>query len=616
MLALTRSRAIYLIAIMGWHEMTVTANYYNKAGFNQIAPLLQSRETTDSIIRLNFRILTRQGDVVIDFGEFKDLLSYNDNLSLRGGNFVITMAALASNERLLRSVHPGMVIEFYACRNDDPLKGVSRESVTPPEGEKLYEHDTREIEGLAKKPKAGEESEIEDKGWSAPTPVSPAKKEEGQSEENSGEQPSNPSSGNGAVNENPSSGQSGAEPQEQDYLDRAPYLLLRGIIEQHGVNSALDGTTLTISGSDYGGLYRKSPLLVDIDGTNFGAYLQSRIEIGLPDKLDKLYYRILRDFVETFWGPDFKDTGWIARTRLIRNYKVIFARIPGDGGSAMQALESLAPQGLFDLFCDHTGAICWEKKPYSSNESPRRIEQFVDFPVDNWEDRTLLEIPTWKIERFMERIGTRDLANYSKVKFGMIAGASGTGSVPSGLVINKSSIAQYGLQQSAIQFPFQMQTSMPKEERKKLNKSIFNFSSLIALETITWRDRPVAAAMVQCRGEAYYRLYNRVRIKGSEYLIIKRSHTIDIQSGSWRCQMDIEGDRRKRYLGIGNQPEESEEEEGGEERESLFEPDEYEIFDPDKESDAIKGKFTVIKGVEGLDEKFKEIASGSPPLDV
>lgn len=77
-------------------------------------------------IRFACRVLTRYGQVVIDFDDFSDLISYNDSLGIEGGSgsFTIRMKANLCNEELLKRIHPGYVIEAYAARNENPLVGV------------------------------------------------------------------------------------------------------------------------------------------------------------------------------------------------------------------------------------------------------------------------------------------------------------------------------------------------------------------------------------------------------------------------------------------------------------------------------------------------------------
>jgi hypothetical protein len=76
-------------------------------------------------IAIKARILSKTGDVVVDFNELQDLIGYRDSLTTEApnGSFTLTMRALTSNFELLKKVHPGMVIEVYAARNADPIIG-------------------------------------------------------------------------------------------------------------------------------------------------------------------------------------------------------------------------------------------------------------------------------------------------------------------------------------------------------------------------------------------------------------------------------------------------------------------------------------------------------------
>ncbi|MCD8487895.1 MAG: M23 family metallopeptidase [Desertifilum sp.] len=104
--------------------------------FSDISPGETPHPGGKGLINFDCRILSRSGEVLIDFGEFKDLISYRDTLSAEGasGSFTLKMRALLTNEELLSKIHPGCVIEVYCARNDDPIKGADRDPSKIPKG--------------------------------------------------------------------------------------------------------------------------------------------------------------------------------------------------------------------------------------------------------------------------------------------------------------------------------------------------------------------------------------------------------------------------------------------------------------------------------------------------
>ena len=80
-------------------------------------------------IRFAIRVLSRTGEVLIDFGKWEDLLSYTDNLSVEGasGTWTLKARVTLNNLDLLKKLHPGAVAEIYCARNADPLEGVNRD---------------------------------------------------------------------------------------------------------------------------------------------------------------------------------------------------------------------------------------------------------------------------------------------------------------------------------------------------------------------------------------------------------------------------------------------------------------------------------------------------------
>lgn len=488
-------------------------------------------ESRSGLIRFNIRVMTRKGEVLIDFGEFKDLLAYNDSLSIESpaGSFTLKMRATLCNEELLKKIHPGSVIEVYCARNDDPLKEV--EAFTPQvENPPVFEA-TGEAAGIADQYK----------------PV------------------------NGAPQPPPA-------PEEPDYLDKAPYLLLRGITTSYGRSSAvMEGgggeTTLTLSGESYGKIYRDAQVLVDSQApVSLGTSLEATlVRLFAQDTLTvvPLYYGILRHWVEEFWG---KVTGWEARTRPIPVQPEIFARIQPES-SAWNALQSLSVQGLFHMFTDHTGAICWEKIPYSG-KCQALIDQHMTwsegYEFRNWENLQLLKIPSWQIQAWGDRLSCDRMANFVRCQASTFGGAGAQGSnLLAGQCYNMGSIRQYGgPRKMEIQIPANLipgrlgDLTLPPEagQAAEGEQRLNTFMDLVALETIRWYDRPVQRVMLSVRGDAAWRINTRVAVvedwhcpeaEPGEYYVISRGHSINLQQGSWSTQIEAVRDRRTRYLGAG-----------------------------------------------------------------
>ncbi|NER82725.1 MAG: hypothetical protein F6K42_31090, partial [Leptolyngbya sp. SIO1D8] len=92
--------------------MVRTVPYYD--------PPLKFSAGESSLIHFDLRVMTRDGEVLIDFGEFEYLLNYNDSLNVESpaGSFTLKMRHTLCNEELLKKIHPGMVVEIYCARND------------------------------------------------------------------------------------------------------------------------------------------------------------------------------------------------------------------------------------------------------------------------------------------------------------------------------------------------------------------------------------------------------------------------------------------------------------------------------------------------------------------
>ncbi|MDV3351741.1 hypothetical protein QGP82_23765 [Leptothoe sp. LEGE 181152] len=492
-------------------------------------PTELNREQRSASIRFDIRVMTRTGEVLIDFGEFGDLISYNDALSVESpaGSFNLKMRATLANEALLKKLHPGMLIEVYCARNADPLTNV--EAFVPSLGTPRVFQIQEDGSGLADEFKPVE----------------------------------------GAVQPPP-------EPEEADYLDNAPYLLMRGVTTAYGRSTTVASgsgaeTLLTLSGESYGKVYRDAQILVDEKApTALGKALEVRNSTQAPWTVVPLYYGILRHWIEDFWE---EPTGWEARTRPIPVPPDIMARI--SEGSAWSALKYLSVQGLFHMFVDHTGAICWEKLPYSA-----KCDALIDEPLKalgsgelrNWEDLPLIEVPSWMITTWADRISADRLANYIRVKLNEYGGAAVGGStLHAGQVHNMGSIRQYGgPRKMEILYPASRGT-IPLEQVTGLTDRdvrMRSFMDRCALEVVRWYDRPVQRCILGLRGDAVWRINTKISLKEDwasrdarpgEYYIISRAHNINLKSGQWTTQLECLRDRRTRYLGIGLKPVEPDE---------------------------------------------------------
>ena len=336
------------------------------------------------------------------------------------------------------------------------------------------------------------------------------------------------------------------------YLDNCPYLLFHGVIADYGRNVQND-SALTISGSIYGEIYKRAFILLDQNSPTVASKgLEIRSQALTPYAVSYIYYAILKNWVESFWGD---ATGWEARTRVIPIPPNYMTRI--SEGSAWSALEFLSIQGFFHIFIDHTGAICWEKLPWSS-----RSNALIN--GRNWEDVPIVDCPSWKIQRWSDRLSAQGLANFVRVipTYQANAGGQSGGGMP-GICYNLGSIRQYGGPiKKELQVPFgvgsdQWYTSAPRREAE----ADFNtFASFAVLEAIRWGDRPVQRCEITAMGEAGWRIGTRIwiqeswydpDIKPGEYYCVSRSHRIDIDQGSWSTSLSLVRDRRTRYLGIG-----------------------------------------------------------------
>lgn len=493
------------------------------------APAGMGTSPVETIVRFDLRIMTRKGETVVDFGEFKDLLSYNDNLGVDApaGSWNLKMRARLDNENLLKKIHPGMVIEVYASRNqEDPLTNVEAfqpQTDNPPVFQ-LGGGDAASLNPLY----APNES-----GFTTP----PA-------------------------------------PDWEDYLDKAPYLLMRGITSAYGRTSAVMGgaggeTTLTLSGETYGAIYRNAQVLTDANSpTALGRSLEVRFQTADVNTVVPIYYGILRHWVEQFWKDDdgLGETGWEARTRPIPIPPDVFARIPADG-SVWSALESVSIPGVFQMFVDHTGAICWEKLPYSGKDQTVIDTDYLkwrpDEPLRNWEDLPFVQCPSLFIIAWSDRLSCDRLANYVRCHLqGQMGAGAGDTNMDAGQVYNLGSIQQYGgPRKLELAVPARLtKTDSLEAASQERELRVSRFMDLVALEVIRWYDRPIQRVSLNVRGEPGWRINTVVEITENwhnpeavpgQYLILSRSHSIDLSSGSWTTQLDCIRDRRTRYLGAG-----------------------------------------------------------------
>lgn len=343
------------------------------------------------------------------------------------------------------------------------------------------------------------------------------------------------------------------KPIEDPYLDKCPHLLMRGVITDYGRSSDKE-TLLSITGESYGKIYKDAFVLADNKAPELASQsTEVRLMTQVPLGVSLIYYQLLRNWVEQFWGT---PTGYEARTRPIPFPPNYLTRINNEG-SVWSSLQFLAIEGFFHIFVDHTGAIVWEKLPWSAKDQALITGR-------NWEDLQLLECPSWKILSWSDRISEQGVVNFVRcvpTQQGVIGGQGQYSYV--GLVYNVGSIRQYGgPTKRELQFPIgdsrdQYYTSAPLRKQKATNQS---FVDLCALESIRWYDRPVQRVQLTVRGESAWRINTRLAItedwhcvdaKPGEYYISSRSHSINVAQGNWTTSLDLVRDRRTRYLGIG-----------------------------------------------------------------
>ncbi|MCD8487896.1 MAG: hypothetical protein LRZ84_14460 [Desertifilum sp.] len=344
------------------------------------------------------------------------------------------------------------------------------------------------------------------------------------------------------------------EPEEDPYLDKCPHLLMRGIVTDYGRTSGAGETTLTISGESYGKLYKDSFVLTDLASPETQSQsLEVRQISQQPQGIVDIYYQILEKWVEEFWGV---STNWEARTRPIPVPPNYLTRINNEG-SAWSNLEYLAVPGFFHIFSDHTGAIIWEKLPYSGKEDSV-------IPGRNWEDLQLLECPSWKIIEWSDRLSEQGLTNFIRAVPTMQGIGGGQEPASSaGVVYNQGAIQQYGgVRKREFFMPIGVDGNLffgseLRTKQQSINATLIDGA---VLEAIRWYDRPVQRCAISVRGESAWRIHTKILITEDwsnpdaipgEYYVVSRSHMIAVDRGEWRTSLELVRDRRLRYLGIG-----------------------------------------------------------------
>lgn len=335
-------------------------------------------------------------------------------------------------------------------------------------------------------------------------------------------------------------------------LDQSPHLLLRGVLTDFGRTVEGNQTVFVLSGESFGKVYKDSYLLTDLKSPDsLSQALDIRNLTQQPLGVGLIFYEILKNWIENFWGS---ATGWECRARELPYPPNYLAKICNEG-SAWSALQSLAIAGYYHMFCDHTGAICWERLPWSS-----RSETLL--PGRCWEDLQLIPLPSSKLISWGDRLGQTGISNFIRVT--PTVGAIDTGAAGlTALCYNLGSLRQYsGPYKREINCPIgssgdQYYTSDTMRAQQGTNTA---FVDLIALESIRWYDRPVQRVSVTARGESCWRIHTRVEItedwacrdaKPVQYYVTCRNHSIDFTRGSWTTTLDLVRDRRTRYLGIG-----------------------------------------------------------------
>jgi murein DD-endopeptidase MepM/ murein hydrolase activator NlpD/muramidase (phage lysozyme) len=340
-------------------------------------------------------------------------------------------------------------------------------------------------------------------------------------------------------------------------LDKSPCLLMRGIICQYGRQGTTSGPTLTISGEDFGLVYREATVIAPTHAPELAnASIEERAGMLWQEGITLTWYRLLSRYVERLNTGAI--TGIEARTRVLPIPHKIITKIIAEG-SVWENLKRLALAGLYHCKIDHTGAIDWAKKPFSG-----RDQALV--PGQSWEDVPMYDLEPWQVISIDDRYTDRAVTNYLRVSPSIGIGVGGdTPNV--GLACtawNEGSRVQYGSTKLELQFPMGLPNAEQwyQSDALRTQQATGNTLSLLSsCEIIRWLDRPVQAMILTVRGDAFLRIGTRLKIaetwnnlgaKPGEYYVLSRNHSIDMESGSWTTTLDVVRDRRTRYLGIGD----------------------------------------------------------------
>jgi murein DD-endopeptidase MepM/ murein hydrolase activator NlpD len=350
-------------------------------------------------------------------------------------------------------------------------------------------------------------------------------------------------------------------PQKDYYLDDCSYLLMRGCITSYGRQGNTSGPTLTISGEDFGLVYREATVIAATHAPELAAAsIEERAGLLWQEGISLSWYRLLSRYVERLNTGG--STGIEARTRVIPVPVKIITKILAEG-SVWENLKRLSLAGLYHCKIDHTGAIDWAKKPFSG-----RDQALV--PGLSWENLPMYNVEPWQVISIDDRYTDRGVANYLRVTptVGITGGADDN--VGLGCTIwNEGSRIQYGTTRQTYQYPMGLPNSdqwYTSPDLRAHQSSGNTLSLLSACEMIRWFDRPQQAIALTLRGDAFIRIGTRLKIaetwnnsgaKPAEYYVLSRSHSIDMESGSWTTSVDVVRDRRSRYLNIGDTDRES-----------------------------------------------------------
>ncbi|AFY61181.1 hypothetical protein [Synechococcus sp. PCC 6312] len=461
------------------------------------------------------------------------------------------MRTTLRNEALLERLRPGLILEAYACRDDDPLLVLpDRPIVSDINNDFDVIDDNKNAQRQQKETPVQNDPRVVENSFKISDQFLTGK---------------------------------GYEVKGDDYLEASPYLLIRGIISAFGrttsVSEGSASTVLQITGESYGQVYQNAVVLFDTYARVSTGRAISLEATRFPSKPLVVYYMLLRHFVEKYWD---EPTGWIARTRIPLMMPYQFA-IPNQNTTVWGGVRALFPEavnglGLSVLFVDHTGAIVSEKQPFSGRdqalvdpyflaqiEGAKGQSQGQLFPdaaitkrlLRNWEDLPLYELPSWQVVNWADRLTQDHLSNYVKVVSTPYSG-SGAGGEQSSLPatpINVTSIKTYGgVRPIPLNYP--LETTFYKQSAPDPfagNDSRAAFAVSMALEVLRWTEYAIRRVQVQVRGQAHFRPHTRLRLyenwhdpsaEPKEYYVVGRTHSLDFARGGWTTILDLIQDRR------------------------------------------------------------------------